>query len=364
MLCAIDTSGLRVSNAGISEYTRSLIRALNENITELQLAEVQYHPLFGRETGLRVIDTVLREAVWTNVNLPFIARSKKADIIHSPSFHFPLYSLTPAVITIHDLYAFREPDHLNSWHRNTTVFYVKQAVKLRKHIIVVSQFVKDELLYFFHDLKPELVHVVYSGIGLNRYRIQSEGRLEQLRLKFALKNRYILSVSTIEPRKNFRNLILAFFKIHKETDHDLVIVGKYGWKNKELTGLIDQYGLQDRVKFTGFVSDEELNLLYSYADCFVFPSLYEGFGFTVLEAMNCGCPVVTSNVSSIPEVAGDAALLVNPLDTEDIAQGILKVVNTVLLRAELIEKGYSRAKKFSWKSSALETFKIYQKVIE
>ena len=185
-----------------------------------------------------------------------------------------------------------------------------------------------------------------------------------LKEKYKINKKYILFVGTLQPRKNIVRLIEAFSKIHHQQQLNLVIVGKKGWMYEEILEAPKQYGIENQIKFLEFVPDEDLSLLYKNALCFVLPSLYEGFGLPVLEAMTQGCPVITSNVSSLPEAGGDAALYVNPEDVDEIAAKMQSLVKDEELRKTLIEKGYKQVKKFSWEKAARETLKVLEEVGE
>ena len=183
--------------------------------------------------------------------------------------------------------------------------------------------------------------------------------MEDLNKKFGIKRDYILFVGTLQPRKNIERLVEAFSKL-KNKELELVIVGKKGWQYEEILAAPSKFGVSERVKFLDFVENKDLPSLYKNALCFVLPSLYEGFGLPVLEAMKFGCPVLTSNVSSLPEAGGDAAIYFDPTSAEDIAKSLQLVINDEGLRKEMIKKGYNQVKKFSWEKTAKETLKVLE----
>jgi len=202
--------------------------------------------------------------------------------------------------------------------------------------------------------------------------------MDEIRNKYGIRGEYILFVGTLQPRKNIVRLIEAFaFVCHPElvsgsqskrdsdlrqNDIQLVIVGKKGWLFDEILKAPKKFGIEDKVKFLDFVADEDLPLFYKNALCFVLPSLYEGFGLPILEAMQYGCPVITSNVSSLPEAGGDAALYVNPLDVDDIVKNLELIIQNSELRNKLKKKGYEQVKKFSWEKTARETLRVLEEV--
>jgi glycosyltransferase involved in cell wall biosynthesis len=185
--------------------------------------------------------------------------------------------------------------------------------------------------------------------------------MEELNKKFGITKPYILFVGTIQPRKNIAKLIEAV-SLLKNKEIQLVVVGKKGWLWEEILAAPEKFKITDRIKFLDFVGNEDLPSLYKNAQCFVLPSLYEGFGLPVLEAMQFGCPVVTSNVSSLPEVGGDAAIYFDPESVDDMAEKIDKVISDEKLRAEMTEKGYNQVKKFSWEKTAKETLKVLEEL--
>jgi glycosyltransferase involved in cell wall biosynthesis len=191
--------------------------------------------------------------------------------------------------------------------------------------------------------------------------------MNELKAKYSLTDKYILFVGTLQPRKNISRLIEAFSILSKKrafSDIELVIVGKKGWSYEEILQAPKKFAVSDRVKFLDFVPDDDLPFLYQHAQCFVLPSLYEGFGLPVLEAMKYNCPVITSNVSSLPEAGGDAAVYIDPLSVSDIAEKLEKVLSDRNLRNTMIERGRKQIQKFSWEKAAKETLKILEKVYQ
>ena len=190
-------------------------------------------------------------------------------------------------------------------------------------------------------------------------REKEDKPMDELDKKYGVKGKYILFVGTLQPRKNIKRLIEAFSKL-KDKDVDLVVVGKKGWMYDEIINSPSEFGVGNRVKFLDSVEDEDLSTFYKNAIFFILPSLYEGFGLPVLEAMEYGCPVITSNVSSLPEAGGDAVLYVNPEDVKDITEKMQKLLQDDSLRKELVAKGREQVKKFSWKKTAEQTIKVLE----
>jgi glycosyltransferase involved in cell wall biosynthesis len=245
----------------------------------------------------------------------------------------------PQLFTKHDLY------QLINW----TKYSAKQA----KKIFTISNFSRDDIIKTYKK-KPEDVVTTYLGI-------KEAENMDELEKKFKIAKPYILFVGTIQPRKNIAKLIEAI-SLLKNKEIKLVIVGKKGWLWEEILATPEKFKVSDRVKFLDFVGNEDLPSLYKNAECFVLPSLYEGFGLPVLEAMQFGCPTVISNVSSLPEVGGDASVYFDPQSADDMSEKIDKVVGDEKLRAEMTEKGYNQVKKFSWEKTAKETLKVLEEL--
>lgn len=359
----IDTSALKITRAGVSFYIIELLKGLRRLPYPLYIEERSYQPAFSRESKLRAIDSIVRDTVWQDMSLSRMASREGFDITHYPAFSFPYFHKGNILITIHDLYPVRHPENFSYWHRRTVNAQIKRAVKTNKPILVPSAFTKAEILELFPDAKAEKIFPIHSGVPVQRKRIHDSGKFLDLLRKLRIPEDYLLSVSTIEPRKNFSSLIKAFACIKDKVSYSLVLVGQSGWKNSEVYGLIRNLGLSDRVIFTGYVSDDDLNLLYSNALCFVFPSSYEGFGFTPLEAMKCGCPVLSSDASCMPEILGKAAVYFDPFNIEEIASRILEVAEDREMREYLGMAGVAHAARYSWDLTADRTYGLYRAIV-
>jgi glycosyltransferase involved in cell wall biosynthesis len=239
-------------------------------------------------------------------------------------------------------------------------------VKKAKRVITISESSKSDIIEEYH-VKSGKVAVVYPGIKPITTLTPHVYPMQELTYTYKISKNFLLYVGTLQPRKNIARLIEAFSHVLKDekianSDLELVIVGKKGWLYEEILAAPEKFEIKDRVKFLDFVPDSDLKEMYRQAACFILPSLYEGFGLPVLEAMQYGCPVITSNVSSLPEAGGDAALYVNPEDVEDIAKKIKKVISDSDFRKDMITKGKKQVEKFSWKDSAEKTLAILEEV--
>lgn len=295
--------------------------------------------------------------LWTQFGLPLnLLVGERPDIFFTPTHYAPRFSPIPTAISIMDLSFIHFPELFAKKDLYQLVNWTKYSVKNASKIFTISQSSKDDIIDVY-GIEDKKIFVTYPGIkeGTNAKILT----MDDLRKKFGIDKDYILFVGTLQPRKNIVKLIEAFSKIERE-NLILIIVGKKGWLYEDILSAPQKFGVGERVKFLDFVEDKDLPSLYKNALCFVLPSLYEGFGLPVLEAMKYGCPVLTSNVSSLPEAGGDAAIYFDPTDAEDIASKIQKVISNPKLRQELIEKGYNQIKKFSWEKTAKETLRVLE----
>jgi glycosyltransferase involved in cell wall biosynthesis len=372
----IDYTPAYEQGAGIGRLVRDLVATLaqTDTTTDYRLfvsgASTEKLPAAPAENftwkATRITPRWLAR-IWqrTRLPLPVEAFVGKVDLFHATDFTLPpTLPFTKTILTVHDLSFVRVPDATSHKLKKYLNVVVPRSAHAANHIIADSQATKDDLIEFY-DLPSEKITVLLSGID-SRYQIVKSGHLTMtIRNKYHIpKTPYIFSVGTIQPRKNYSRVIRAL-KILRDKGYELdfVIAGGKGWLEDEMYQTIAETGLQNHVHLIGFADDDDLPALYSGAECVAFPSLYEGFGFPVLEGMACGTPVVTSNVSSLPEVAGDAALLVDPYDIEAITDAIRRILDDSDLRQTLIERGIAQAAKFTWEKSAQELCQIYNKIL-
>ena len=267
-------------------------------------------------------------------------------------------------MTIHDLTYIKCPNFVN-WIVKSYTDRIRQCLKWTDLVITVSESSKKDIIEYF-QVKPEKIYVTPLASRYNANYLSAENILNtEKQVKYDFSKPYLLFVSTIEPRKNINAVILAFnfLKTKYKIEHQLILIGKKGWKYEPIFTALENSHWKNQIHHLDYLSDELVALFYSKADVFVYPSHYEGFGLPVLEAMTLGTAVVTSNTSSIPEVTGDAAILIDPNDPIQLAEAILKVISDSQLRQDLIEKGKAKAKLFSWERTAKETLKAYRSII-
>lgn len=368
---AVDATPIREKPSGIGIYTLNLINSLAQQ-EEIQLS-IAYQPSvkkwlrgdlsFSNPFNLQPNPYIIPIPVTIsnflgkipNPVLPYLEKKLNVpDIVHGTDHYVYPCRNSQKIMTIHDLTFIKYPNYTNSITK-TYSNRIKQCLKWTDLVITFSQSTKKDIVEYLR-VKPERIYVTPQA---SRY---SSEYLFHKTNKYDFSKPYILFVSTIEPRKNIKTLVDAFniLKQKHKLEHQLVLIGQKGWNCKPILAAIENSPWQNQIHQLGYLSDREVALFYTKADVFVYPSYYEGFGLPVLEAMTLGAPVVTSNTSSLPEVAGDAALLIDPHDPTQLADAILRVISDPQLRQELIQKGKERAKLFSWERTAKETIKAYK----
>ncbi|MBC8098858.1 MAG: glycosyltransferase family 4 protein [Armatimonadetes bacterium] len=301
--------------------------------------------------------------IWHRARLPLPtveAFTGRVTMYHATDFVLPpVLPGTRTLLTVHDLSFARVPESAAPSLKAYLDAVVPRSVRRADHILADSQATKADLIALYHT-PPTKISVLLSGVEARFRHENNPSVLLTMRIKYKLGDRpYILAVGTVQPRKNYVRLAQALAQIRTQHDIGLVIVGGKGWLDAPIYTAIRDLGLSDVVHFTGFADEADLPALYSGAVCVALPSLYEGFGIPILEAIACGVPVVTSNLSSLPEVAGDAALLINPYDVEALTHALNRLITDSDLRTTLIARGDERVKQFTWDSAAQQLRQIY-----
>ena len=299
---------------------------------------------------------------WTIFRLPIALRSDKpfADVVFSPTHYVPRFVRIPRVMAIMDTSYLLYPELFRPQDLHKLTHWTAYSARVSLFIITISQYSKRAIIEAY-NVASNKVQVVYPG--LVETSSKQTAMKDDVTKKYDISPRFILSVGTLQPRKNFTKLIESFSHV-SDVGIDLVIVGKKGWLYEEILAAPKRYGVEGRVKFLEFVPDEDLPALYARAQCFVLPSLYEGFGLPVLEAMAHKCPVVISDVSSLPEIAGDAALYIDPKSTQSITEGITLALTQKGSEKEKkrIAEGVKRVKLFTWDKAAKDVITLLEKV--
>lgn len=326
-------------------------------------ARAQFDQLNSASSRLPTRHPIIR-IFWEQFIQPFALRKERIDLYHGLAFAGPLAISIPWLVTVYDLSFVRYPQLFNAANRIYLTWAVRQSARRANRLIAISTSTKRDLVEMF-SAREEQVVVVYCGADPRFAPSQDKIKLAQFRQHHNLPDKIILHVGTIEPRKNIPRLLRAFARAKRAAHlpHRLVLVGARGWKYAEVAAVIEQEQMTDDVIFTGYVPQDELPLWYQAADLFCYPSLYEGFGLPPLAALASGVPVVTSNTSSLPEVVGDAALQVAPTDERALADAIVRAATDLALRAQLIERGFAQAQKFSWERAGRETVSLYRAIL-
>jgi len=386
----IDYTSAVHQGAGIGRLTRNVVQALAVLDASSRPSEDEYTLLIqGREipfppqpenpmgsqnaaSGIpnlnwREVRTRLNERWWTRIwhrlQIPLNAEwlVGQVDLFHGPDFVLPpLRPRTRAIVTVHDLSFLHLPhcfepallDYLNA--------AVPRAAARADWVLADSESTRRDAIERLGVLEQQ-TSVLYPGVESRFQRIQDRAALNRVRTQYGLPEHFILSVGTVQPRKNYVRLVEAFAQLDSEDVH-LVIVGGKGWLYQELFRRIEELDLQERVHLTGYVDDADLPTIYNLAQVVAQPSLYEGFGIPIVEAMACGIPVVAADNSSLPEAAGDAGLLVDALDSEALADALSRALTDSQLRRTMIERGLTQARQFTWQKAAETLHAIYQQI--
>lgn len=290
--------------------------------------------------------------------LPQLCHQWQADLLHV-TYVAPFRQPCPTVVSVHDVSYKYYPQFFSPRDRLLFATLLPLSLRRASAVVTISDHAKSEIEATFPFLQGK-VYSIPLAVG-TRFRPKPPSTITS---KYNITTDYILAVGNLQPRKNLPRLIHAYASILPNIgDTQLVIVGKAQWQSSEVYHLVTELGLENKVIFTGYVSDEDLILLYNEAELFVYPSLYEGFGLPILEAMACGTAVVCSNITSMPEVAGDSALLIDPYQDTEIATAMNRILTDGAVKAHLEQAGLERAAQFSWHKTALETMKVYERVV-
>jgi glycosyltransferase involved in cell wall biosynthesis len=359
----------RIGNPGIGRYMKCLVQTILEQGCghEFLLLLPPESPEAFRSFGPNVTSMTPRARYYSlreQFELPRILREQRVDLLHSPHFLLPLVQACPAVVTIHDVIYLACPQDLNS--RAGRLYYsamMHASARLAKRIITDSEFSKKEIVRFL-GVDPEKVAVVYPAVDDNIVRVADPEVSKVVLTKHGIDRDYIFYTGIYKQRKNHAGLLRAFAKfIALGGDGKLVIAGPISEGEAELRRLAQALNVSQYLVFTGFVDDSQLAALYSAARVYACPSLYEGFGFTVLEAMACGVPVVSSSAASLPEVGGDAALYADAADPEQFGQALYQAFTDASLRETLTRRGFENVRRFSWQKAATACLEAYEQVV-
>lgn len=378
MRIGLDGKILTLRAGGTGRYAISLTRAMLAEAAARR-PDLEFVVLTGPQTSREVMEEFrgrceehflsAKSSVIRSLTLvPAALRRLRVDVFHGMDHvGIPLVGRSGKyVVTVHDVIPLILPETFTPRHRLVVRLALARVRRKADLVVVPSHAVKRDVVRRV-GLPEDRVVVTHEGCEPRFRPVRSEGALRDVAARYGLPPRYVLAVGTLEPRKNLTTLLEAFARLRRngavDADLRLVLAGARGWLDEPIFATVRSLGLENAVRFTGFVDDDDLPAVYSGAALFVFPSLHEGFGLPLLEAMACGVPVVTSNVSSMPEVAGAAATLVDPRDGEGLAAAIARSLRDAALRDRLREAGIARARQFSWEATARRTLDAYASLV-
>lgn len=355
----------KIESSGIGRYMRNIVEALLHEVPEHEYLLIvprgseRLLTLNGGKAKLIPVD-VPYYSIREQISIPTILAKHRVDLFHSPHFVVPVVRTCPVVVNIHDVIYMARKDELKS---RAGRFYYRCMMSLAAHwsnaVITSCEYTKKEIVRHL-NANPDRVFVVPYGVDSRFRPIADAGTLERVRTKYGISENYVLYVGIYRDRKNHAGLLQAFqHLVHGGIPSQLVIAGPMNEAEKELRTLAAELGIEKQVVLTGFIADEDLPTLYSGARVYACPSLAEGFGLTIVEAMACGVPVVCARNSALPEAGGNAALFADVTNPQSFAQALQRAFTDEKLRQDLIERGYQHAKHFSWQQAARDTLDIY-----
>lgn len=379
MRIAINTLPLYKTKVGMGRYIVELVNRIpildKENTYFIYLSE-KNQKFFTIKSENVVFKKVPKfftlpfaKICWEQIILPFLLVKENINLYHAPGFVLPLIKQEKIkyVVTIADMTFFTHP----KYHLQRKMWYfrafIPSTLKKANKIITISENTKNNIVSLFPISPQKIVAIPLAADDMftDKARVIAWQEKEILQ-KYNIKKPYLLFVGMLEPRKNITGILHAFEMLNEQDKKEitLVIVGKKGWMYDDIFRYVKVHNLENNVLFTGYVQDNELPALYKNAVCFLYPSFYEGFGIPVIEAMACGCPVITSNTSSLKEISGEAAILVEPSDTNAIKKAIIEIITNTKKRKELSIKGKRQTKQFNWQKMAKETKELYSVVLK
>jgi glycosyltransferase involved in cell wall biosynthesis len=357
---------------GIGIYTREIVEHLlkkdkNNEYILIYPSFGQSHKLFGKFSSYKNVVEVYSKSLvphaiyWDNFIIPKISKKYQIDLIFNPFLSVPIPGNFKKVFVMHGHEWFTMPEVF--WFSERILGKIRmQAIMNASDKIISISNTMTSLCMQYTNLPEHKFTTIYHGVDRRFKPITDNNKLEEIRTIYHLPEKFILFIGGLYPQKNFSTLVKAFRQMVDDVPHQLIVAGKARWKYKNDLRLIAEKGLEKRIQLLGWVNPEEIPALYNLADCFVYPSLYEGFGLCLVEAMASGCPVVAASTGALPEIAQDAALLVDPQNCDQMHEAIFKVISDASLRQDLVQKGLLRAKDFTWEKCAEETLKLFHEV--
>lgn len=370
MKVAIDSRSMTLhAGSGIGTYTKNLVLNLinidsSDNLNLICTGKI---PEDLNKNNVNIFLSSGRHGeFYEKFYIPNLLAKNDINLYHIPQngIGFPFNTPLKTIVTIHDLIPYILPETVGKGYLKRFLRDMPNIVSEAAAIITVSEYSKKDILRFFPEFPEEKIFVTPLAADNNFKPIEKKICKKYIENTYGITDPYILYLGGFSKRKNVKELIISFEKVKNSLNkkHKLLIAGSLRDEGKELKALVDSKGLSDSIIFTGFIEDSKLPILYSGAEAFIYPSIYEGFGLPPLEAMSCKTPVITSNLTSIPEVTDNAALLINPYNIDELSSAIVTLLNNESLKENLIKIGYERSKKFSWTTVAKETISVYEQI--
>lgn len=380
MRIGIDARFAVRNRRGIGNYTLMLIQQLAEfdkiNEYVIYIDRVDDQQVLPKQANFTVkILSPSNYLLWEQIALPLAVNKDKIEVLHCTANTAPLIlsSQIRLISTVHDimyLYNSNKMPQPKSMYQKMGKLYRKIMVPASFQrvdaIITVSHYSKLDIMSYFPALPEEKIFVTYEAANEKFRSVDKDAARKRITTEMGIIGTYIFALAGADPRKNTETVIKNFIqlKAHRCIGHKLVLTGLPGWRNSKYYEIVRNAGMEDDIVFTGYISEEQLVDLYNCAEFFLYPSRYEGFGLPILEAMACGTPVITSNVTSIPEIAGDAAVLIEPTNKEQLNKAIVKMLDDGSLKNDMIKKGFEQSAKFSWRKMAIDTLAIYEGLMQ
>lgn len=373
MRIGIDATSLPPQPVGAGNYIIHLIRSLASLMSGHELV------VFAHQSGRDLLDIPDKRALhwvvvsdkspaqrllWEQFVLPALVRRAGVDLLHSLHYTRPVALPCSSVVTFHDMTFFLYPQLHTRSKRFFFPIVIRVSARKADALIAISESTRQDSIRLL-NIPPQQITTTQLGVTKDFRPVSDPVIRAEVRQKYKLPEEYILYVGLVEPRKNLPLLIKSFKAlVERGVHHQLVIVGRFGWMYQEVLQQIEALGVKEKVHFTGYLPSQDLPMVYNLASVFVYPTLYEGFGLPALEAMACGTPVITSEISSLPEIVGDAGLLVPPGDERALSEAIFETLSSHTLQKQLAMKGIQRASQFTWERTAQETLHVYESVLK
>lgn len=374
MRIAYDARPLTVPRTGIGRYVQGILEAILawpevEEILLCSPRDIRTGQVLSRDPRVsRVIHKGWKGNIWLQAVLPPLLEKRQIDLFHSTLFLLPVLCRCRAVVNVYDLTVYRYPASMEWKNRWILRLLLSRSIGVAGRIVTLSEFTRREMQSRWPESAEKVVVIPGApslGISETQEDDASRSGFERILRQHGVQRPYLLYVGTVEPRKNIGRMLEAYSLLRRMggRDHQMVLVGPPGWGLRQIRRSLERSDIRPYVKWLGYVPDEDLAVLYKHAELFLYLSLYEGFGFPPLEAMAAGTCVVAADRGSLPECLGDAAALVNPLDTNSIATTLHQLIQKEDLRQEYVQKGYLQSRRFSWEKSASKTVELYRELL-